>query len=54
MNTYVILDESGGWLVNTVIWDGNFETWQPPNGTIAKKIDDVDINSLPQNPNLNN
>lgn len=52
MNEYAILDEEGGWLVNTVVWDGNPETWQPPSGTIAKSIKEVDINALPANPNI--
>lgn len=46
-NAYAIIDEKGGWLVNTVMWDGNLETWQPPPGTIAKPVEEVDINSLP-------
>jgi len=50
MNKYVIIDEQGGWLVNTVVWDGNLENWQPPAGTIAKPIEDVNIVDLPPNP----
>lgn len=48
--TYAIIDENGGWLINTVIWDGNLETWQPPQGTIAKLIEEVDIQNLPLKP----
>ena len=51
MNGYAILDEKGGWLVNLVVWDGDLETWQPPAGTIAKPIAEVDIPNLPKNPN---
>jgi hypothetical protein len=47
---YLILDASGGWLVNFVMWDGNTETWQPPEGTIARLAADVDISSLPPSP----
>lgn len=49
--TYAILDAVGGWLVNLVLWDGNLETWQPPEGTIAKLASEVDFNNLPPNPN---
>lgn len=49
-NTYIIIDNDGGWLVNTVVWDGNLETWQPPAGTRAVPIEEVDINSLPSKP----
>jgi len=51
MNKYAILDEQGGWLVNTVVWDGDTEKWNPPFGTIAKLGDEVDFASLPVNPN---
>ena len=33
---YVILNKDGGWLENTILWDGNTKTWQPPEGTIVK------------------
>lgn len=51
MNKYAILDEQGGWLVNTVVWDGDTEKWNPPHGTIAKISDEVDFELLPVNPN---
>lgn len=51
MNKYAILDLQGGWLVNTVVWDGDTEKWNPPFGTIAKIFDEVDIALLPVNPN---
>lgn len=50
MNNYAILDKNGGWLVNIVVWDGNLETWQPPEGTIAKPASEVDFSSLPEKP----
>ena len=50
MNTYAILDEVGGWLVNTVVWDGDIHKWQPPEGTIAKPADEVDFSTLPEKP----
>lgn len=48
--TYAILDEAGGWLVNLVLWDGDSSTWQPPFGTKAVLLSDVDLASLPVNP----
>jgi hypothetical protein len=50
MNKYVIIDKDGGWLVNTVIWNGDISVWQPPEGTIAKPIEDVDFSTLPEKP----
>ena len=50
MNGYALIDEEGGWLVNTIVWNGNLEDWQPPTGTIAKPIEEVDISQLPERP----
>ena len=50
METYAIIDDGGGWLVNLVVWDGNTQTWQPPAGTYAVLASTIDINSLPPNP----
>jgi hypothetical protein len=50
MNGYALLDEEGGWLVNTIVWNGNLEDWQPPAGTIAKRIEEIDISQLPERP----
>jgi hypothetical protein len=47
---YAIINEKGGWFENLVIWDGNLETWQPPEGTIAKRIAEVDVTALPERP----
>jgi hypothetical protein len=46
-NTYAIIDEISGVLVNIVIWDGNLETWQPPIETKAILASEVDFESLP-------
>jgi hypothetical protein len=50
MNTFAILDQTGGWLVNLVLWDGNPGTWSPPQGSIAVPAAQVDFNSLPPPP----
>jgi len=50
MDTYAILDAKGAWLENLVVWDGNIETWQPPAGTIAKPIKEVDVTALQERP----
>jgi len=47
---YALLDEQGGWLVNTVLWDGDPAKWQPHAGTNAVKLADVDISALPPAP----
>jgi hypothetical protein len=50
MANYAIIDEKGGWLVNSVVWNGNLEDWQPPTGTIAVPFEEVDFQSLPEKP----
>lgn len=45
---YVILNAEGGWLENIVLWDGSVETWQPPEGTIAKLESEIDYATLPE------
>jgi hypothetical protein len=47
---YVILNEDGGWLENTILWDGNTGTWQPSEGTIVKLESEIDYATLPQKP----
>ena len=47
---YVILNKDGGWLENTILWDGNTETWQPPEGTIARLESEIDYATLPPRP----
>jgi hypothetical protein len=47
---YAILDEQGGWLVNTVLWDGDNAKWQPPAGTTAVRLADIDLATLPPAP----
>jgi hypothetical protein len=47
---YVILNANGGWIENIILWDGNTETWQPPEGTVAKLASKVDFENLPQKP----
>jgi hypothetical protein len=47
---YALLDEQGGWLVNTVLWDGDLSKWQPPAGTTAVRLEDIDLAALPPAP----
>jgi hypothetical protein len=47
---YALLDEQGGWLVNTVLWDGDTAKWQPPTNTTAVKLADIDLATLPPAP----
>ena len=47
---YALLDEQGGWLVNTVLWDGDTAKWQPPAGTSAVRLADIDLATLPPAP----
>ena len=47
---YVVLNADGGWLENTILWDGNAETWQPTQGTIVKLESEVDYATPPEKP----
>jgi len=47
---YALLDEQGGWLVNTVLWDGDLSKWTPPAGTSAVRLADLDLSTLPPAP----
>lgn len=47
---YAILDQANGHLVNTVLWDGDTSKWQPPTGTTAIRLADVDLATLPPAP----
>jgi len=47
---WAIINEHGGWLENIVVWDGNISKWQPPLGTRAVKIDEINLSELPQQP----
>jgi hypothetical protein len=51
---YLILNEAGGWLENTVIWSGNTKDWKPPAGSIARLESSVSISSLPIHPDILN
>ena len=47
---YAIIDEAAGHLVNVVLWDGDTSKWQPPTGTRAELLANVDLASLPPAP----
>ena len=47
---YAILDQANGHLVNIVLWDGDTAKWQPPAGTSAVRLADIDLATLPPAP----
>jgi len=47
---YAILDQANGHLVNVVVWDGDTGKWQPPAGTSAVRLADIDLATLPPAP----
>jgi hypothetical protein len=47
---YAILAQPAGHLVNVVLWDGNTAKWQPPAGTSAVRLADIDLATLPPAP----
>jgi hypothetical protein len=47
---YAILDQPAGHLVNVVLWDGDTGKWQPPAGTSAVRLADIDLATLPPAP----
>ncbi len=51
---WALINEQGGWLENIVVWDGNASKWQPPEGTRAVKIEEINLSELPQKPSQTN
>jgi len=51
---YAVLNSEGGWLENTILWDGNINTWQPPSGNFVKLEREVNLSLLPEHPNILN
>jgi len=47
---YAILDQANGHLANVVLWDGDTAKWQPPAGTSAVRLADIDLAALPPAP----
>ena len=47
---YAIIDNEHGHLVNVVLWDGDLAKWQPPTGTRAELLANIDLASLPPAP----
>jgi hypothetical protein len=47
---YAIIDEAAGHLINTVLWDGDLSKWQPPTGTSAVRLAEIDLATLPPAP----
>ena len=50
---YAIINEQGGWLENLVVWNGDTNSWQPPAGTYAVLVSEIDLSALPQKPQVN-
>jgi len=48
--TYAILDNANGHLVNTVLWDGDTAKWQATAGATAVRLADLDLTTLPPSP----
>ena len=46
---YVILNSAGGWLENTILWDG-VTPFELPPGTEIKKESEIDHATLPPKP----
>jgi len=46
---YVILNAEGGWLENTILWDG-VTPFELPPGTELKKESEIDHSTLPPRP----
>jgi hypothetical protein len=44
-NQYIILDSEGKYL-NSVVWDGDLTTWQPPEGTTAVPLNQANIDTF--------
>jgi hypothetical protein len=42
---YVLLDQTGKY-INTVIWDGDFNKWSPPDNTTIISIENIDPSIL--------
>lgn len=40
---YCVIREDTNIVVNVVVWDGNLETWQPPENCIAVQSDEAGI-----------
>jgi hypothetical protein len=47
---YAILDQANGHPVNVVLWDGDSAKWQPPTGTTAVRLTEIDLATLPPAP----
>jgi hypothetical protein len=51
---WAIINKEGGWLENLVVWDGDLSKWQPPTGTRAVRIEEINLSELPQKPSQTN
>ena len=54
IDDWAIINTEGGWLEMVVRWDGNYQTWQPPEGTYAIRRSEANLNFLPLHPDILN
>jgi hypothetical protein len=47
---WAIINSDGGWLEMVVRWDGNTKKWNPKNGTYAVLKEQINLSTLPPNP----
>lgn len=45
MDTYAIIDQNGN-VINTILWNGDTSTWQPPVNTTAVPISQANTSTL--------
>jgi hypothetical protein len=45
---WALINEQGGWLENIVVWDGDASKWQPPAGTRAVRVEEINLSVLRQ------
>jgi len=50
IDDWAIIDQVGGWLVTVVRWTGDTSVWNPPTGTYAVLLSEINLDDLPKNP----
>jgi hypothetical protein len=54
IDDWAIINTAGGWIEMVIRWDGNTETWPLPEGTYAVRRSEINLDSLPLNPEILN